>query len=110
MPNAPTNPANAPAVFPQQQHQSRDDRLREEARCWSWRFDLLDHEILELGGVMSNAVRGGGVPSAAMTRASELLFEARKWLHHGEHNYAEDLLRAAELEIVKQKREAKERA
>jgi hypothetical protein len=76
--------------------------ILEEARCHRWRAMLLDHEILELGGVMGTAI-DGGVPRAAMTRADDLLFESRKYLDRDELDRAEELRRRAESEIIARK-------
>lgn len=48
-----------------------NEKMLEEARCHTWRLMLLEHEIMELGGVMGTAI-DGGVPSAAMDHADEL--------------------------------------
>jgi hypothetical protein len=80
------------------------ERVHDEARCHAWRAMLLENEIMELGSVMAAAIDGGGVPRAAMARADELLFEARRWLDRGELDGAEGWLRSAELEIIAQKR------
>lgn len=81
-----------------------NEQMLEEARCHTWRLMLLEQQIEELNEVILTALHNG-TPRTVLDRAHDLLSDAQNCCDNGELDYAENVLRKAELEVIAVKKQ-----
>jgi hypothetical protein len=103
-------------------HQTIADQLREEARCWPWRRQLIEHRIRELTNIQGDiesvlwqslpklddpqhlnikeAIAPGGEISAAIRQLRDVLMKADDMLGKDELDYAESACEQSEHALI----------
>lgn len=79
-------------------------RVMEEAKCWTWRRELICTRIRELNDSSFAAFTAGRFYYGTPERLRELMGDAIKWLEREELDGAERLCELAEIELIKQRR------